>query len=120
MQCRDSGEGRFKGFLSLAFIAVVIFAGVKIIPVYVNAFELQDYLRSQTPFWLTQHATAESIRNNILAKAQDLNLPVSADNLTLEVSAMKVSVNIEYAVPVNLVVYIWPIHFTASSENRSI
>jgi len=116
----ESGEGRFKAFLSLAFIAAVIFAAIKIIPVYVSAYQLQDYIRSQTPFWLTQHATAESIQKNILAKAQDLNLPLSADNLTLEVSGVKVSVNIDYTVPVNLVVYTLPLHFTPSSENRSI
>ena len=116
----ESGEGRFKAFLSLAFIAAVIFAAIKIIPVYVSAYQLQDYIRSQTPFWLTQHATAEAIQKNILAKAQDLNLPLSADNLTLEVSGVKVSVNIDYTVPVNLIVYTLPLHFTPSSENRSI
>ena len=116
----DAGTGRFKAFLSLAFIAAVIFAGIKIIPVYVNNYQLQDYIQTQTPFWLTQRAAPEAIRNSILAKAQDLNLPLTADNVRLEVSGAKVSVNIDYVVPVNLIVYTWPLHFTPSSENRSI
>jgi hypothetical protein len=116
----DSGKGTIKSFLSLAFIAAVIFACVKIIPVYVNNYQLQDYIQSQTPYWLTQHATPEAIRNNILAKAQDLDLSLIPDNVTLEVSGVKVSVNIDYVVPVNLIVYTLPLHFSPSSENRSI
>jgi hypothetical protein len=120
MQRINSGKGTLKAFLSLAFIAAVIFACVRIIPVYVNNYQFQDYIQSQTPYWLTQHATAEAIRKNILAKAQDLNLPVTEDNVTLDVSGVRVSVNVDYVVPVNLVVCTLPLHFTPSSENRSI
>jgi hypothetical protein len=109
-----------KAFLSLAFLAAVIFTGVKTIPVYVSNYQLQDYLQTQTPFWLTEHASDEVIRKNVLAKAQDLDLPVAADDLTVEASASKVSVNIDFHVPVDLKVYTLPLHFTDTSENRSL
>ena len=92
----------------------------KTIPVYVNDYQLHDYIQNQTPFWLTQRASAEAIRKNILAKAQDLDLPVAADDVTVEANANKVTVSIDYHVPVDLKVYTLQLHFTHSSENRSI
>ena len=120
MRRADLGEGRFKAFLTLAFIAAVVYCSFKIIPVYVNNYQLQDYIQSQTPFWLTQRATAEQVRNNVLAKAQDLGLPLTAEQVTVEASAARVGVQIDYLVPVDLKVYTLNLHFTPSSENRSI
>ena len=120
MRLSESGKITFKAILSLAFLAALIFASIKIIPVYVNNYQLQDYLQTQTPFWLTEHASADGIRNNILAKAQDLDLPMAAENVTVEANPNRVSVSIDYHVPVDLKVYTLRLHFTPSSENRSI
>jgi YbbR domain-containing protein len=120
MRQSESGKMTFKAILSLAFFAALIFASFKIIPVYVNDYELNDYIQSQTPFWQTQHASADAVRKNVLAKAQDLSLPLAAEEVTVEVTANKVSVTLDYHVPVDLKVYTLQLHFTHSSENRSI
>jgi cell division protein FtsL len=120
MRRSDSGRITFKAILSLAFIAAVIFAAIKTIPVYVNDYQLHDYIQSQTPFWLTQHASADAIRDNILAKAQDLGLPLAAEQVKVEANANRVGVDIDYTVPVDLKIYTLPLHFTHSSENRAI
>ena len=120
MRRTDSGEGRLKAILYLAFLFAVIFAGFKIIPVYVNNYQLQDYIQNQTPFWLTQHTTSEVIRKSILAKADELGLPVTSEDLTLEANANTVSVSIDYHVPVDLKVYTLPLHFTISKGNSAI
>ena len=120
MRLSDSGKMTFKAILSLAFLAALAYSGIKIIPVYVNNYQLQDYIQTQTPFWLTQRATAETVRKNVLAKAQDLNLPLAADDVTVEAGQNKVSVSIDLHVPVDLKVYTLQLHFTDSSENRSI
>jgi hypothetical protein len=120
MRRSESGKITFKTILSLAIVAAAIYSGIKIIPVYVNNYQLQDYIQNQTPFWVTQHAQAEAIRKNIVAKAQDLNLPITDENVTVEATLLKVTVNIDYHVPVDLAVYTLQLHFTPSSENRSI
>ena len=56
MRLSDAGAGRTKALLSLIFLIIVIFVGVKVIPVYVNDYQLDDYVRQQTPYWLTQRA----------------------------------------------------------------
>jgi ABC-type amino acid transport substrate-binding protein len=120
MRPSESGKMTFKAVASLAFVAAVIFAGFKIIPVYVDNYQLQDFIQGQTPYWLTQRAPAEAIRKTILAKAQELELPVDEDNVKVEANQSKVTVNIDYTVPVDFKVYTWQLHFTDSSENKSL
>jgi len=120
MRLSESGRITFKALLSLAFLGAVIFASFKIIPVYVNNFQLHDYIQTETPFWLTQRASADAIRKNVLAKAQDLGLPVAAEDVTVEANQNRVTVSIDYHVPVDLKLFTLQLHFSPSSENRSI
>ena|SRR5579872_6681127 len=120
MRGSESGRITLKTILSLAFIAALIYFSVKVIPIYVNNYELNDYVENQTPFWLTQRASAEAIQKNILAKAADLGLPVVADNVTVNANQNRVNVSIDYHVPVDLKVYTLPLHFTISKGNTAI
>jgi hypothetical protein len=120
MRTAETGAGRIKTILSLAFLAFVIFVGIKVIPVYVSNYELADYIREQTPFWLTSRDSADSIQKHILDKAQDLGLPVTPDQVKVTAPGNFVNVAIDYTVPVNLVVYTLNLHFTPSAENKQL
>lgn len=120
MRITDSGAGRVKAILSIAFLVAVIFVGIKVIPVYVNSYELDDYIRQQTPFWLTQRASNESIQKNILAKAQELDLPVTPEQVNVQAPGGRVTVRLDYTVPVDLVVYTLVLHFTPSADNKQL
>jgi len=120
MRNNNRGAGRVKAILSLAFVGIVIFCGIKIIPVYVNSYELDDYIRQQTPFWLTQRAGAPAIQRNILNKAQDLGLPVTPEQVVVQAPGGRVTVSLDYTVPVDLIVYTISLHFTPSAENKQI
>lgn len=120
MRSSESGKITFQAIFWLTFLAGVIFAGFKTLPVYLESFQLQDYIQNQTPFWLTDHAPAEGIRKNVVAKAQALDLPVAPEDVTVDADASRVSVSIDYRVPVDLKLYTFHLHFTPSSENRSI
>ncbi len=120
MRLSESGKVTLKAILSLAFLGALIFAGFKIIPVYINNYQLNDYVQSQTPFWLTQRASAETIRKNILSKAEELDLPVEEGDVTIEAGQNRVTISVDYRAPVDLKVYTVQLHFTDSSENRAI
>lgn len=120
MRIAETGAGRIKAIISLAFFIYVIFAGIKIIPVYVGNYELDDFIRQQTPYWLTSRAPGPKIQKTILDKAQDLGLPVTEDQVKVEAPGNFVRVSIDYTVPVDLLVYTLNLHFTPSAENRQI
>jgi hypothetical protein len=119
---RLSGSGRItlNAILSLAFLAAVVFASIKIIPIYLNDCQLNDYMQNQTPYWLTEHATADGIRNNVVAKAQDLGLTLAPEDVTVDANGSHMSVSIDYHVPVDLKVYTLPLHFTHTSGSTAI
>jgi len=120
MQRSDSGRATLKSILWLVFIVAVIYSGIKIIPVYVNSYELEDYIRQQNPYWVTQRASADAIRNNILAKARDMDMPLSPEDVKVEIGGGRTTVNLDYTVPIDLKVYTLKLHFTPSAENRQL
>jgi len=119
MRRSDSGKGTVKAYLSIAFLVAVMYCGFKIIPVYVNSYELQDYIQQQNPFWVAQRTPADAIRAHILAKAKDLELPVDPEHVKIEVGG-GVKVDVDYTVPVDLKVYTLNLHFTPSAQNRQL
>lgn len=120
MRHSDSGNASIKTYLTLAFLACVIYASVKILPVYVNSWEIEDYIRQQTPFWLTQKANGDVIRGKVLEKARELNLPMDADQVQVDATSASVTVRLDYTVPVDLKVYTVNLHFTSSAQNKAL
>lgn len=119
MRRSDSGKSTVKAILSIAFIVAVVYSGFKIVPVYVNSYELQDYIQQQNPFWVAQRTPADAIRNHILAKARDLDLPVDPENVKVEIGG-GVRVSVDYNVPIDLKVYTLKLHFTPSGQNPQL
>jgi hypothetical protein len=120
MRSTDSGKGYVKAFFWLLVLLLLGYTSVKVVPLYINNYELQNYLVEQTPFWVTQRASSDAVRNRVLAKAQELNLPIGKDDVQVEATQAKVVVSIDYTIPVDLVVYTWNLHFTPHSENRAL
>ena len=120
MRRTDAGRGYAKAIISLVILGAVAYAAIKIVPVYVSNYELEDYIREQTPFWVTQRTSAEAILTNIIAKAQDLGLPLEREEVKVDTGGGRVRVVIDYTVSVDLKVYTLQLHFTPSAENRSL
>ena len=120
MRGTDAGKGLAKTFFSLLVLFFIGFAAIKVIPVYVNNYQLQNYLQEQTPFWLTHRASGDAVVSRVLAKAQALNLPISKEQVQVEANQNQVIINIDYTVPIDLKVYTLTLHFTPHSEIRSL
>jgi hypothetical protein len=117
----DRGQGKMKAILSLAFLAAVAYAGVKIIPVYVQNYELQDYIRQIAVRATVDRTPAEAVQNNVVAHARDnLRLPITRENVKVQYSGRTITIDIDYTVPVDLKVYTLNLRFTPSAENRAL
>jgi hypothetical protein len=121
MQRADSGRATAKTFFTTAFLAALLFFTIKTLPVYVHAYELHDHLRVLVIQAMAgQHPSVEKLRDNILAKAADLDLTVKSDDIKIEYTLGKIVIKLDYRVPVDLTVYVLNLHFTASADNRSL
>jgi len=121
MRPADSGKSRTKTIFTTAVLVSMLFVLIKALPVYVHAYELQDHLRELVIQAMAgQHPSPDKLKENILAKAADLDLPVKAGDVKIEYSLGKVVIQLDYTVPVDLTVYTLNLHFTPSADNRSL
>lgn len=121
MPLTDSGKGGMQSFLSLVFLVAVVFCAFKIVPVYVDNYELQDYVNSVAVQATVQSppVTSEAVQNEIVTKAVSLGLPVRSQDVKVSISRT-VFINLNYTVYVDLKFYVLPLHFTPSAENSNI
>jgi hypothetical protein len=119
MRRSDSGAGNRKAIVTLAILVAIGYVAIKTIPVYVHNYELQDYIRELAIRATVAHAKADTVRDDIVAYGRDLDLPLNRDNVKVQAGS-KVTISIDYTVPINLKVYTLNLHFSDSAENRSI
>ena len=121
MRDTEEASGRLKTLSSLAFLAAVVFVAIKTLPAYVNNFQLQDHIRQLSTQLAvrTRPVVPDEIRDEIIAFAQDHGIALVPDNVKVTISR-HVSINLDYTVPVDLIVYTLKLHFKPSAENQSL
>jgi hypothetical protein len=113
----DSGIGSLKFIFVLLVLGTVAYVAVKTVPVYVNSYEVQDYIRQLAIKASVERVKPEAIQDQVVAYAVEQDLPVTRDDVKVTMHGGKVRIDMDYTVPVDLKVYTLPLHFTPSSEN---
>ena len=121
MRRAEEASGRFKTLSSLAFLAAVIFVAIKTLPAYVNNFQLQDHIRQlATQLSVrTRAVTVDEVRNEVVAFGQDHGIPLAADNVKVIISR-HITIDLDYTVPVDLIVYTLRLRFRPSAESKTL
>jgi hypothetical protein len=119
--CRfERGEGRLKTILILVVIVLVIYSAVKIVPAYVNDYQLSDAMQEQARFAVVNRYTETQIRDNIYKTVLDLGIPAKKDEIKVVATNSVVRISMDYTVPVDLLAYHLELHFSPSSENKAL
>lgn len=114
------GEGKLKAIVFTVVLVVGIFLAFKLVPPYVAEYQLQDKMQEMARFGIANRYSEEQVRDNMFKVVQDLELPVKREDIKVSVSQSVVKVSLEYTVPVDLFFYSTELHFSPSSENKSI
>jgi hypothetical protein len=114
------GGSGVKLFLLLVFLGSMIFAGVKILPVYVNNYQMQDAIESEARFAIGNRLGAKDIRDNIWKKVNEIGVPADQESLKVTANQGSVQISLDYSVPVDLLVYKFTLDFHDHADNRSI
>jgi hypothetical protein len=120
IRSHQRGEGKIKAIIVTAIIAFAVYAAVKIVPPYAAEYQLADKIQEQARFGVVNHYSDEQIRENVFKVVQDLEIPVKKEAIKVEASNQIVKISMDYTVPIDLLVYHLDLHFTPSSENRSL
>jgi len=114
------GAGRLKAILWLAILAAMIYASVKVIPIYVNEYQFQDSMVTTARFATVNHQTPDEIRATLMKQAQTDDLPVQAEDIHVVNDAGNVKISADYSVTVDLSVYQLTLNFHPSASNNAL
>jgi hypothetical protein len=83
-------------------------------------YQLADKMQEEARFAVVNRFSEEQIREAVFKEAQSLDIPLTKEEIKVLASASLVRISVDYTVPVDLMVYKMELHFTPSSENKSI
>lgn len=116
----ECGEGRLKGILILAVVVLAIYSAIKIVPAYVNEYELSDKMQEQARFSLVNRYSEDQIRDNIFKVIQDLDIPAKREDIKVVANNSIVKISLDYSVPVDVLMYHMDLHFSPNSEDKAL
>jgi hypothetical protein len=93
--------------LVLLTMAVVL---VSIAPVYIENFQLRQYIRTLTRGEGSAAVTDEALRAAVLMRAKQLDLPVAAEDVRITRQGGKPHVDLRYAVQIDFPLYQVDLH----------
>jgi len=116
----ERGQGKLKAIIVTAILLLGVLAGVKTIPPYVAEYQLNDKIQEIARFGIVNHDSEELIKDKVFKTMEDLEIPATKDNIKVTAGSSRVTISIDYTVPVDILFYHVDLHFTPSSENRSL
>jgi len=114
------GAGRLKAIVFTVILILGIYMAFKLVPAYVSEYQLQDKMQEQARFGVVNRYSAEQIRDSIYKVVQDLEIPAKRDDIKVTTSQEVVRISLDYTVPINTIFYNTELHFSPSSENKSL
>lgn len=114
------GEGNLKAIIVTIVLVLVVYSGWKLVPPYINDYQLQDKLVEEARFASVNKKTDEDLRKLIFQEIQDLGIPARPEDIKIENLAHSVKITVDYTVPVDVLGYHAVLHFTPASENKAL
>ena len=114
------GGTSLKAILYTAILVVGIFVAFKTMPAYVAEYQLSNKMEEQARFAVVNRYSEDQIRDIIYKEVQDLDIPAKREDIKVTATQQVVKISVAYTVPVDLLVYSTELHFSPSSENKSI
>ena len=116
----ELGEGRLKGILIVVIVVLAIYTAWKVVPVYVNEYQLSDKMQEQARYAVVNRYTEDQIRDNIFKVIQDLDIPAKREDIKVVSNNSVVKISLDYSVPVDVWMYHTDIHFSPNSEDKAL
>lgn len=117
---RQKGEGRLKAIVFTVVVLFGVLAAVKMTPPYLAEYELADKMTEVARFAIVNRYNEEQIRETVYKEVKNLEIPVRREDIKVDVSVERVKISLDYTVPINLYVYSFDLHFTPSSQDKSL
>lgn len=106
----QKGEGKAGAIFGFAIFALVVYLGLKIIPVMIRVYAFEDGVKEECKF--LHGRSLDKVAEDIVTLAKQKDLPVSEDDITMskvqDESHQNLKVDIVYTVNVVTPFYVYP------------
>src|SRR5271168_3795092 len=118
----EQGGSKLSLLVTLIIVGALGFTAVKIIPVYVEAYQFQDSIEAESRFALTGYPkkSIDDIKDDIFKKVQELDIPAKREDIRLNVTNGSVEIGLDYTVPIDLKFYQFNLQFHPHADNHTI
>jgi hypothetical protein len=96
------GEGHFKLIVVLAIFGAIAYVGFKIVPPYVNNYQLQDTCETESHFFAAHTKTDQKAKETVWLEVQSLSIPVTQDAIKVETIGKTARISVDYTITVNI------------------
>lgn len=95
--------------VGLVVILIVVLVGIKVTPQVINTGELDKEINALADRSSRREYTDARILNDILQKAEQLDLPVAKENVTIKRSAKRIKITVSYDIVIEFpgYTYVW-------------
>ncbi len=112
---------QLKAFLGLAVVVAGFYLAWVLIPPYYNNYSFQDELDNQARTAVyNQQMTEDDVKKALAKTAQDLNIPLSPEDIHVQKSNGDISIWAEYTISVSTPVKTFDLKFSPSTKNKRI
>lgn len=115
--------GTIKMILGLFVIALGVYLGAEMIPVYYANYEFQDVIKTEATLQTYTTKPESEIQTMIYKKAQDLSIPLNREQIKVArrgtTGTGTLTISAPYTVHLDLPGYPMDLHFDPSTENKS-
>jgi hypothetical protein len=109
---------RWRIAAAVLVLAALLGFGALFAPIYVDNLKLQTYVEEITRGADNQKQPDEALRQIVLKRARELDLPVMADNVHIMRSTEGLRIDVRYFVRVTLPGYTVDLHFYPGAGSR--
>lgn len=112
------GAGRIKALIWITIIILLVYLGIKIVPPFVNYYDLRDHMEQTATFAAVGNQTEQQIREDICRKIRDLELPARCEDLQVVRGNRRVQISLHYVVEVPFLGYTINLNFAPETDKR--
>src|SRR5271169_2868635 len=113
-----------KLIFGLGVIAAALFVCFRLIPPYFSNYELQDAIKTESVQSTYSTRTEEDIRAAIIKHARDYDIELTPKQVHVVrnggIGNGSLTIDVEYSVPLDLIVYSTTLDFHPSTQNKGV
>ena len=110
----------FSAIVALAIFGSLIFLALKLVPPYVNNYQLQDSIENLARQASYSPITEEQIQKSVISSARTYGIDLPPNQVKVKKGQGTVDIAADYTIPVDLLLRQVELHFQPSASNSQI